>query len=95
MIRERKISGKEIIGWLLICLSIVMLGRSILLCFSRDIWYDELFTVSMAEHSYGELVRFTAADVHPPLYYIIVKFFVELCKLIVPGTGTVIPAKLI
>ena len=95
MIRERKFSGREIIGWLLICLSIGMLGRSILLCFSRDIWYDELFTVSMAEHSYGELVRFTAADVHPPLYYMIVKFFADLCKLIVPAAGTVIPAKLV
>ncbi|MDE6211850.1 MAG: hypothetical protein K2M70_00035 [Lachnospiraceae bacterium] len=95
MIRERKISGREIIGWLLICLSTGMLGRSILLCFSRDIWYDELFTVSMAEHSYGELIRFTAADVHPPLYYMIVKFFTDLCKLIMPGIGTVIPAKLV
>ena len=95
MIRERKISGREIIGWLLICLSTGMLGRSILLCFSQDIWYDELFTVSMAEHSYGELVRFTAADVHPPLYYIIVKIFANLCKLLMPGTGTVIPAKLV
>lgn len=95
MIRERKISGREIIGWLFICLSTGMLGRSILLCFSRDIWYDELFTVSMAEHSYGELIRFTAADVHPPLYYMIVKFFSDLCKLIVPGAGTVIPAKLV
>lgn len=95
MIRERKISGREIIGWLLICLSTGMLGRSILLCFSEDIWYDELFTVSMAEHSYGELVRFTAADVHPPLYYIIVKFFAELCKLLILGAGTVIPAKLV
>ena len=95
MIQKRKISGREIIGWLLICLSIGMLGRSILLCFSQDIWYDELFTVSMAEHSYGELVRFTAADVHPPLYYIIVKIFAELCKLVIPGAGTVIPAKLV
>ena len=95
MVQERKISGREIIGWLLICLSTGMLGRSILLFFSQDIWYDELFTVSMAEHSYGELIRFTAADVHPPLYYMIVKFFAELCKLIAPGAGTVIPAKLV
>lgn len=95
MIRDRKFPVREIIGWLLVCLSIGMLGRSILLCFSGDIWYDELFTVGMAEHSYGELVRFTAADVHPPLYYIIVKIFVELCKLIMPGAGTVIPAKLV
>ena len=56
---------------------------------------DELFTVGMVEHSYGELVRFTAADVHPPLYYCIVKLFADLCKLLAPGVGTVIPAKLV
>ncbi len=90
-----QISGREVFGWLLICVSALMLLRSASLCFSNDIWYDELFTVGMAEHSYGELVRFTAADVHPPLYYCIVKFFADLCKLIIPSAGTVIPAKLV
>lgn len=90
-----KISGKEAFGWLLIGISVLMLGKSVALCFSNDIWYDELFTVGMIEHSYGELIRFTAADVHPPLYYCVTKFFVDLCKLIIPGAGTVIPAKIV
>lgn len=87
--------GRDIAGFFLLGLSLLMLGRSLMLCFSNDIWYDELFTVGMVEHSYGELVRFTAADVHPPLYYCIVKLFVDLCKLIKPGIGTVIPAKIV
>ena len=37
-------------------LGVLMLLRSVLLCFSEDIWYDELFTVGMIEHPYGELV---------------------------------------
>ncbi|MDE7247512.1 MAG: hypothetical protein K2N43_06465, partial [Lachnospiraceae bacterium] len=90
-----KRSGREVFGWLLLCVSVLMLLRSATLCFSNDIWYDELFTVGMAEHSYGELIRFTAADVHPPLYYCIVKLFSDLCKLIVPSAGTVIQAKLV
>lgn len=90
-----KFSGKEAFGWLLIGISVLMLGKSVALCFSNDIWYDELFTVGMIEHSYGELIRFTAADVHPPLYYCVTKFFVDLCKLIIPGAGTVIPAKIV
>lgn len=90
-----KISGKDAFGWLLICISVLMLGKSTALCFSNDIWYDELFTVGMIEHSYGELIHFTAADVHPPLYYCVTKFFVDLCKLILPGAGTVIPAKIV
>ncbi len=92
---RKKMAGRDILGYLLLGISAVMLFRSATLCFSNDIWYDELFTVGMAEHSYGELVRFTAADVHPPLYYCIVKLFADLCKLAVPSAGTVIPAKLV
>lgn len=92
---REKMTGRDILGYLLLGISVLMLAKSAAMCFSNDIWYDELFTVGMAEHSYGELVRFTAADVHPPLYYCIVKFFEDLCKLIVPSAGTVIPAKLV
>lgn len=95
MIFGKNMTGKDKVGLFLFALSVIMIGRSFTLCFSSDIWYDELFTVGMAEHSYGELVRFTAADVHPPLYYCIVKLFADLCKLITPSAGTVIPAKLV
>ena len=94
MEKKAKYSGRDMAGVFLLGLSVILLSRSLALCFSNDIWYDELFTVGMVEHSYGELVRFTAADVHPPLYYCIVKLFVDLCKLIKPGIGTVIPAKM-
>lgn len=90
---KRKVSCQDLIGWLLLVISVLMLGKSIALCFSNDIWYDELFTVGMIEHSYGELIAFTARDVHPPLYYCITKFFVELCKLMNPAASTVIAAK--
>lgn len=95
MEKKRKCSGRDIAGFLLLGLSLIMLGKSVMLCFSSDIWYDELFTVGLAEHSYGELVRLTAADVHPPLYYCIVKLFADLCKLIVPEVGTIISVKLV
>ena len=72
-----------------------MLGKSLMLCFSSDIWYDELFTVGMIEHSYGDLVALTAGDVHPPLYYCIVKFVVELCKLILPNADIVVFTKIV
>ena len=95
MSSKTKKSYQAIIGWLLIGLSAIMLVKSITLCFSNDIWYDELFTVGMIEHSYGDLIAFTARDVHPPLYYCIVKFFAELCKLIVPTADTVIISKIV
>ena len=95
MNRKAKISYREIIGWLLVGLSAIMLVKSVTLCFSNDIWYDELFTVGMIEHSYGDLIAFTARDVHPPLYYCIVKFIAELCKLMAPTADTVSIAKIV
>ncbi|MBI4790880.1 MAG: DUF2029 domain-containing protein, partial [Chloroflexi bacterium] len=35
----------------------------------RSIWYDEAFSVFLAEQDFGEIVRGTAADIQPPLYY--------------------------
>lgn len=95
MNRIRKISGKDIFGYLFLGISVVMLLRSLMLCFSNDIWYDELFTVGMIEHSYGDLIAFTARDVHPPLYYCIVKFVLELCKLISAQANAVVIAKVV
>ena len=89
----RKTGCRETAGWLFLSIGIVMLINSIRLCFSSDIWYDELFTVGMAEHSYGELVSFTAKDVHPPLYYCIVKLVLDLCKLVNPSADSVIVIK--
>ena len=38
-------------------------------------WHDEALTVLLAQKPIPELVAITAADVHPPLYYLIVKVF--------------------
>ncbi len=92
---RKKKTGREIAGYLLLAVSVILLGRSVTLCFSRDIWYDELFTVGMIEHSYGDLTAFTARDVHPPLYYFIVKLVVDLCKLISTQADPVAAAKLV
>ncbi|MBD5452826.1 MAG: hypothetical protein HDR30_00670 [Lachnospiraceae bacterium] len=91
----KNISFKEALGWLFIAVSFVMLANSVRLCFSRDIWYDELFTIGMIEHSYGEFIHFTAQDVHPPLYYAITKGIVDLCKLIIPSADTIVMAKIV
>ncbi len=91
----RRVDVRAAAGWILMGISFVMLLESIRLCFSSDIWYDELFTMGMAQHSYGEFIRFTAKDVHPPLYYIIVKLILDLCKLIWPSADDIIIVKLV
>ncbi len=38
-------------------------------------WHDEALTVLLAQKSIPEVIAITATDVHPPLYYLIVKGF--------------------
>lgn len=42
------------------------------------IWRDESFTLALVGHNYGDIVRLDAMDVHPPLYYIALKFFLTV-----------------
>lgn len=40
---------------------------------SRSIWFDESFTWRLIQFPVADLVARTATDVHPPLYYVLVK----------------------
>ncbi len=44
-----------------------------LLALSDNIWADEAYTFAMLRHSFPEIWRITATDVHPPLYYFLAK----------------------
>src|SRR5215213_11432893 len=40
------------------------------------LWFDELFSVHAARHTWGGLWRFVAADlIHPPLFYALLKLW--------------------
>jgi hypothetical protein len=39
----------------------------------KDVWFDEAFTWRLVTLPWAELVAGTAADVHPPLYYLLAK----------------------
>src|SRR5215207_158297 len=41
------------------------------------LWFDELFGVHAARHTWGGMLRFVAADlIHPPLFYALLKLWV-------------------
>lgn len=75
---EHKKRWDEITGMALLALSAGLLGISAFLCAGSDLWYDEVFTMGLVQKPLGELVAITARDVHPPLYYIIVKLFLSV-----------------
>lgn len=39
---------------------------------------DEIFSLELVVHSWTEMVTLAMADVHPPLYYLILKVFIDL-----------------
>ena len=45
------------------------------LAFSNTVWYDEAYTMAMIKHTFSDICSITAQDVHPPLYYILLKIF--------------------
>ena len=72
------IAGKKNwVPWILIAgFGVVYLS----LCFNNNIWTDEGFTIDLLRNcnTFAEVCDFTAADVHPPLYYLILKVFTDL-----------------
>jgi uncharacterized membrane protein len=46
---------------------------------SSCLWFDEIFSVHAAEHSWRTLFQFAAADlVHPPLFYVLLKIWIGI-----------------
>ncbi|MDD2969698.1 MAG: hypothetical protein PHT21_09065, partial [Lachnospiraceae bacterium] len=52
---------------------IIFLIGSVSLCFNNNIWTDEAFTMQLLGNDYIGIIKGTAIDVHPPLYYLIAK----------------------
>ena len=68
--KQKKISFEYIFGSIVIFLFAVM---SMTLSFNNNIWTDEAFTMQLLGEDFIGILRGTAADVHPPLYYLIAK----------------------
>lgn len=43
------------------------------------LWFDEIFSVHAAEHSWNEILSFIALDlIHPPLFYVLLKLWIGI-----------------
>ena len=46
--------------------------------FDNTFWGDEGFSIKLAKMDVGEMVRTTAMDVHPPLYYLLIQMLYKI-----------------
>ncbi|MBC7233445.1 MAG: glycosyltransferase family 39 protein [Chloroflexi bacterium] len=45
----------------------------------QSLWYDEGFSIALAKASWAKAIAWTAQDVHPPLYYLLLHLWIRLC----------------
>jgi mannosyltransferase len=66
--RQRYLSD-TMTRWLLVALMLVGLGLRLLRLGDKSVWWDEGLAAWAARQSLADIARWTAADVHPPLYF--------------------------
>lgn len=66
-------------GWpVLLTLAGVALALRLFRLSVQSFWYDEAFSVYLAQMSLGEIAARTAADIQPPLYYALLHYWMGL-----------------
>jgi mannosyltransferase len=59
--------------WVLLAIVLVGTGLRTYELTMRSLWFDEAFSWRLIQFPYAEMLQRTAADVHPPLYYLLLK----------------------
>ena len=75
-----EVAGREITKYDVALLTIVLIGLLFRVYHlgTQSIWLDEAFSVALAKMTLPQMVQATAADVHPPLYYLILHYWIIL-----------------
>ncbi|MDR3223681.1 MAG: hypothetical protein LBT66_08145 [Methanobrevibacter sp.] len=73
----------EYVGVCLFILSIVLFVFLLYNGINQTSWEDEGYTLNLISKSLKDIIFITAGDVHPPLYYIILKVGMEFCSLFI------------
>ena len=87
---------KDLTGKLLFIISVISLGFMIYLLFTKPfLSIDEWFTKGLVQSRFADIISITAIDVHPPLYYMIVKAVIKALALLNIGFNKIIVVKFV
>ena len=88
--------NKDIIGKAFFAFSIIIFIYMLVIPLNQLILHvDEYFTLTIVNFDVGELIHTTAADVHPPLYYLILKFVMNAFGLFGISSHNLYPVRLV
>ena len=66
------------INWLVLILAFAAFALRVFRIDVQSLWYDEAFSVYLAQYSLAEITARTAADIQPPLYYYLLHFWMMI-----------------
>ena len=92
---KKKNKLSDILFAVCVGMAFCFLCTNLYLCFFDSVWCDEVFSLYIIRGSYLDILINTATDVHPPLYYFILKFFTDVLGGIFPTINIVMLDKLI
>ncbi len=74
--KKRNIFGLQIADWCLLLAGLIIFTViSLWTITNSSLWFDEAFGAYMIRFNFWEIARYTATDVHPPLYYWLLKLW--------------------
>lgn len=91
----QKIADSSVLFFLFIAAATCALLIQFGFCFSPNIWIDEAFSLALTGHSWSDMLAIAATDVHPPLYYLILKSLTEALHFLLPQLSVICIGKLI
>ena len=48
----------------------------------KNLWFDELYSWHISEGSAKQIIIETSGDIHPPFYYIVLKYWIFLFRIL-------------
>ena len=91
----KKLKFSDLLYAVSVAIAFCFLSVILFLCFFESVWCDEVFSLYIIEGSYLDIIINTAIDVHPPLYYFILKFFTDIITGVFPFVSVVMTAKIV
>lgn len=74
--KVNQISSSVWIGWLYVLILFIL---NFIRIFDGNFWGDEIYSILVAHKPHNEILNYIATnDVHPPLYYLILKLFLKM-----------------
>lgn len=76
---KKKFLSLEILDWAFISLALIVFLSLVLVTITKSsIWFDEAFGVYLSHYNFIDIARYTAADVHPPFYYWLLRIWCSI-----------------